>query len=174
MNKNRDPVCKPGQRHEWNKTRKAEKRGKLPEQYSIQDLSLKSEENRRFQKEPAWPPPTVSSGNSPKNSEELCSLRTTCRKGQEEVPCRCLLTGVCVLLSHSVLTSDTGRVPADDASCCHQQGYSPKQPDDLRSSPLPPRPHWKPLEIRHFEKTSLSKIPFNLLNYSCFWKLYLC
>lgn len=37
-----------------------------------------------------------------------------------------------------------------------------------------PKPHWKSLEIRHFEKSTLLKMPFNLLNYSCFWKLYSC
>lgn len=37
-----------------------------------------------------------------------------------------------------------------------------------------PKPHWKSLEIRHFEKSTLLKTSFNLLNYSRFWKLYSC
>jgi len=58
--------------------------------------------------------------------------------------------------SHSALTSDISRIPADDALHCNQQCYSLKKPNDLRFPNLI-ESSWKlgTLKSRHFRKCLL-------------------
>lgn len=128
-------------------------------------------EHRQFTKDADWTPPTASLCNYPRNSGELWILQATSRKGQEEFPCHCTVMEI--------------RTPASEpgsSDLWHKQDTN-RWCITLRSTMLfteatrwfrIPKPHWKSLEIRHFEKSTLLKMPFNLLNYSRFWKLYSC
>lgn len=88
--------------------------------------------------------------------QKLCALKATSGKGQTEFPGLLNPGDLYTLLSHSALTSDTSRIPADDALRCNQQCYSLKQPDDLRFPNLIESP-WKlgTLKSRHFWKCLL-------------------
>lgn len=127
--------------------------------------------HRQFKKELDWTPPTVSPCNYPRNSEELWALKATSRKGQEEFPCHCAVVGICTPSAES-LSTDLWHEQDTNRWCITLQS-TVLFTKATRWFKIP-KPHWKSLKIRHFEKSTLLKMPFNLLNYSCFWKLYSC
>lgn len=156
----------------YNKVRKEKKRWQIGQSkpwYSTCHYNLKK--HRQFKKEPDWTPPTASPCNYPRNSEELWALKATSRKGQEEFPWHCAVMGICTCSSES-LSSDLWHKQDINQWCITLQS-TVLFTEATRWFKIP-KPHWKSLEIKHFEKSTLLKMPFNLLNYSCFWKLYSC